>query len=228
MSNILDPRITFLGNSSIGIFGLSTDRYTLVPNGLKSTVLNTIKQHLKTDVVISSISNSHLNGIFSVGNSNHLLLPGLVSEDEFNRINEQLPSDVSVHVLQSKITALGNTIICSDKAALVSNEFPNSQKKLIAEYLDVEVIDTKQFMSSSLIGSMIFLSNQGFLTHPLFEDEDIQWLSDYFSIQGNVVTVNRGMPYPRLGIIANSNGTLVGSDTTGPEILRISEILGTL
>lgn len=225
MSTLSDPRITILGNSSIGIFGFSTDKYTIVPNGVKKSTMDTMKEHLQNKLIISTIANSHLNGLFAIGNSNSIILPSLVTQDEFEFIESQVPLDVNIHVLNSKITALGNTIICSDDAALVSNEFSSKQVKTIAEYLEVDKIQTAKYLNSTLLGSMIFMTNKGFLTHPLLNDVDIQWISDFFGINGNVVTVNRGMPYPRLGIIANSKGVIVGSDTTGPEILRITETL---
>lgn len=224
LNNILDPRIDILGNSSIGIFGFSTDTYTFLPNTTKSRVANIAKSILKTDLILTSLSNSNLNGLFAIGNKNHILLPHLVSESELNSIQVQISSDVSLHVIDSKITAFGNTIVCNDKIAIVHKEFSIKEKKLIGDYLDVEIL-TKSFLDNSLLGSMIFLSSKGFLTHPLFEEEDLEWLSAVFGVKGDVVTVNRGTPYPRLGIIANKNGILIGSDTTGPEIMRISSVL---
>ncbi len=220
-----DPRIDILGNSSIGIFGFSTDKYTLLPYNIKSNLIEAAETILKNDVILSTVANSHLNGLFAVGNSNHLLLPGLVSNEELDHIASKLNSDVTVHVLDSKITALGNTIVASDGVALVHPEFTMEEKKQISEMLDVEV-ETHDVGISPLIGSLMFRSNKGFLVHPYLEDEEIEWLSSFFKVQGDVVTVNRGLPYPRLGIIANKNGILVGSDTTGPEILRIYEMLG--
>ena len=220
-----DPRIDILGNSSIGIFGFSTDKYTLLPYNIKSNLIEAAETILKNDVILSTVANSHLNGLFAVGNSNHLLLPGLVSNEELDHIASKLNSDVTVHVLDSKITALGNTIVASDDVALVHPEFTMEEKKQISEMLDVEV-ETHDVGISPLIGSLMFRSNKGFLVHPYLEDEEIEWLSSFFKVQGDVVTVNRGLPYPRLGIIANKNGILVGSDTTGPEILRIYEMLG--
>ncbi|MCK5423632.1 MAG: translation initiation factor IF-6 [Deltaproteobacteria bacterium] len=220
-----DPRIDILGNSSIGIFGFSTDKYTLLPYNIKSNLIEAAETILKNDVILSTVANSHLNGLFAMGNSNHLLLPGLVSNEELDHIASKLNSDVTVHVLDSKITALGNTIVASDGVALVHPEFTMEEKKQISEMLDVEV-ETHDVGISPLIGSLMFRSNKGFLVHPYLEDEEIEWLSSFFKVQGDVVTVNRGLPYPRLGIIANKNGILVGSDTTGPEILRIYEMLG--
>ncbi len=219
-----DPRIDILGNSSIGIFGFSTDNYTLLPYNIKSNLIETAEVILKNDVILSTVANSHLIGLFAVGNSNHLLLPGLVSNEEFEHITSKLNSDVTVHVLDSKITALGNSIVASDDVALVHPEFTMEEKKQISDFLDVEV-ETHNVGISQLVGSLMFRSNKGFLVHPYLEDEEIEWLSSFFKVQGDVVTVNRGLPYPRLGIIANKNGILVGSDTTGPEILRIYEML---
>ena len=220
-----DPRIDILGNSSIGIFGFSTDNYTLLPYNIKPNLIETAESILKNVVILSTVANSHLNGLFAVGNSNHLLLPGLVSNEEIEHITSKLNSDVTVHVLDSKITALGNSIVVSDDVALVHPEFTREERKEISDSLDVEV-ETHNVGISQLVGSLLFRSNKGFLVHPYLEDEEIEWLSSFFKVQGDVVTVNRGLPYPRLGIIANKNGILVGSDTTGPEILRIYEILG--
>lgn len=225
MNSQPDPRISILGNSSIGIFGLSTDNYTLLPYNIKPNLIETAESILKNVVILSTVANSHLNGLFAVGNSDHLLLPGLVSNEEIEHITSKLNSDVTVHVLDSKITALGNAIVVSDDVALVHPEFTLEERKEISDYLDVEV-ETHNIGISSLVGSLMFRSNKGFLVHPYLEDEEIEWLSSFFKVQGDVVTVNRGLPYPRLGIIANKNGILVGSDTTGPEILRIYEMLG--
>ena len=224
LNNILDPRIDILGNSSIGIFGFSTDTYTFLPNTTKSRVVELAKSMLQTDLVLTSLSDSHLNGLFVVGNKNHIILPHLVSESELNSIHDQISSDVSINIIDSKITAFGNTIVCNDKVAIIHKEFSNEDRKLIGDYLDVEII-TKSFLNNSLLGSMIFLSSKGFLTHPLFDEEDIDWLNSIFGVNGDVVTVNRGTPYPRLGLIANKNGILIGSDTTGPEIMRITSVL---
>ena len=220
-----DPRIDILGNSSIGIFGFSTDNYTLLPYNIKPNLIENAESILKNVVILSTVANSHLNGLFAVGNSNHLLVPGLVSNEEIEHITSKLNSDVTVHVLDSKITALGNTIVTSDDVALVHPEFTLEERKEISDFLDVEV-ETHDVGISPLVGSLMFRSNKGFLVHPYLEDEEIEWLSSFFKVQGDVVTVNRGLPYPRLGIIANKNGILVGSDTTGPEILRIYEMLG--
>lgn len=219
----LNP-INILGNSSIGIFGIATDQYSIFPYNIKEKTLDQIKKTLKVDLVITSISNSHLTGLFAVGNNNHLLLPDFVTDDEIANIKNQLNEKITIHIIKSKITALGNTIVSSDSVALVHPEFTQEEKKNIADCLDVS-IDSKYILNSPLVGSLIFKNLNGLLTHPLIPERDLEWLSNYFKIPSDVVTVNRGTPFPRPGIIANKNGILTGSDTSGPEMMRIYEIL---
>lgn len=215
--------INILGNSSIGIFGIATDTYSIFPNNIKRSYLSLIKDVLNVPYISTSISSSHLIGLFTVGNSNNLLVPGLTNDDEIVDLQNHLDG-IAIHILDSKITALGNAIVCTNNVALVHPEFTIHEKKDIADFLDVEV-ESKYFLNSPLVGSMIFRNAHGLLTHPLMPEDDIRWLSDFFKVQGDVVTVNRGTPFPRPGIIANVNGVLVGSDTSGPELMRIYEVL---
>ncbi|MHA2253712.1 MAG: translation initiation factor IF-6 [Candidatus Kariarchaeaceae archaeon] len=216
--------IDLLGNSSIGIFGLTTNNYSLFPNNIKKNTLQTIKNTLQVPIVTTTIANSHLVGLFTSGNSNQILLPAITNDDELHEIKNNIDSDISINVLESKITALGNTIVCNDEVALVHPEFTQEEKNAISDYLDVSV-ESRYILNSPLIGSMVFLNNNGLLAHPLISEEELEYLTNYFKIPGDVVTVNRGTPYPRPGIIANQSGILVGSDTSGPELMRIYEIL---
>jgi translation initiation factor 6 len=216
--------IDLLGNSSIGTFGLATDTYALLPFNVKEHVIAKAKNVLKVKPIFTSMVHSSLLGIFCVGNNKTLLIPELTNLDEYNRLKEGLPEDVEIGVVESKISALGNTIVTNDEVSLIHPEFTVSQRKTIADLLDVEVIP-HMVMNNPLVGSLIFKNSNGFLTHPNLSDDELDWLSSIFKTQGNVTTVNRGTPYPRPGIIANQYGALVGSDTTGPEMMRIFEIL---
>ncbi|MHA2090241.1 MAG: translation initiation factor IF-6 [Candidatus Kariarchaeaceae archaeon] len=222
--------IDLLGNSSIGIFGTSTNTYAIFPHNIKYSSLEQIMKTLSVPLIITSISNSHLNGLFTIGNSKHLLLPSLVTDDEVQEIQNQMQTttseDVTVHIVESKITALGNTIVCDDDVALIHPEFTSTERKMIADCLDVEV-ESRFILNNPLVGSLIFRNDNGLLTHPLIPEQELDWLSSFFKVPSDVVTVNRGTPFPRPGIIANNNGVLVGSDTSGPELMRIYEILVT-
>jgi translation initiation factor 6 len=80
-------------------------------------------------------------------------------------------------------------------------------------------------MNTTIVGSLIYGNQNGILAHPLISDDDLDFIEDFFNTKVDVVTVNRGTPYPRPGLMGNDNGVLVGSDTTGPEIMRIFDVL---
>lgn len=224
MKNFFDPRITILGNSSIGIFGSATNGYAIFPLSSENNFSNMVSEILKVPLITTTVSNSNLIGLFVSGNTKNLLLPSIITEDEYKSILEQCSNGLNVHIIDSKITALGNTIVSSDKIAIVHPNFSSTEKKILEDCLDVEVI-SKKLMNNPLVGSLIVRNSNGILVHPLMPEEDIEWLIDTFQVKADVVTVNRGTPFPRPGIITNKNGYFVGSDTTGPELVRISEIL---
>ncbi|MHA2503002.1 MAG: translation initiation factor IF-6 [Candidatus Kariarchaeaceae archaeon] len=216
--------VDILGNSSIGIFGVSTDTYSLFPYNIQSHKMELIEETLETKIVTTTINNSNLLGLFAVGTSDKLLIPNLTNLDEFNKINQELGDNIEIHRFDSTITALGNVIVVIKDKALVSPEFTKSEINQIADLLDVEV-QSRSILNTSIVGSLMFGNHQGLLVHPLVSDEELDWLESYFRVPVDVVTVNRGTPYPRPGIIGNSKGVLVGSDTTGPELMRIFEVL---
>ncbi len=224
MNLLDDPRIELLGNSSIGIFGFSTNSYAIVPPTIKESTYNLISNQLKVPVIQTSIANSNLIGLYLVGDVNNLIVPDLIQNDEYKTLEENLPDNISIHVMDSKITALGNSIVICDKLVLVHPEFSKADIKFIEDSLDKEVIP-KYLNGNPLIGSMMFATSKGFLVNPLVNEDEVEQLSHDLNLHGDVVTVNRGSPYPRLGIIANDKGILVGSDSTGPEIMRIYEVL---
>lgn len=216
--------IDLIGNSSIGIFGFATGSYALFPYNIQSNKQNIIGDTLGVPVIQTTLNNSNLVGLFGVGNSNHLLLPELVGKSEEDMIRQSLPDDVVISLLESTITALGNVIVTTNERALVSSEFSAKEKQILTDCLDVEVA-SQDILNSTIVGSLIFGNENGMLVHPLVSDEDLDFLEDFFKVPVDVVTVNRGTPYPRPGIVANSHGVLVGSDTTGPELMRIYDVL---
>ncbi|MCQ4349719.1 MAG: translation initiation factor IF-6, partial [Sulfolobales archaeon] len=48
-------------------------------------------------------------------------------------------------------------------------------------------------------------------------------LEKLFKTKIEIGTVNFGNAYVKTGLVVNRNGILVGSETTGPEILRIQQ-----
>jgi translation initiation factor 6 len=57
-------------------------------------------------------------------------------------------------------------------------------------------------------------------------EEDEELIRNVLKVPCKPCTINDGVPFVRSGIIATSLGAVVGSRTTGPELMTISEVLG--
>jgi translation initiation factor 6 len=69
---------------------------------------------------------------------------------------------------------------------------------------------------------LIVSTNQGAGVHPSATDQEIQVISESLKVDVQPATVNGGIPYLSSGIIANSKSMVVGSLTTGPELMILS------
>ena len=200
---------TILGNSGIGIFGLATDKYAIVPFGIKETTKELIEKTLECKIIQNSVANTVLLGTMLAGNSKTLLIPPNMTETEYNNFSQLGELDVEIVEIKSKYTALGNLILLNDKGAVIS---------------EIETT-VGNILSSPLVGTTGLATNRGCLVHPLTTEEEKRELASLLKVKVDLTTVNRGVPYPKIGIIANSTGAFVGEDTTGPESMRIFELL---
>lgn len=211
----------FHGDPNVGLFGFATDKYLFSPD----TNLN--PGPLKVPAVHSTISSTQLCGMFCAGNSHGILVPSITADFELERIQSQMKKfGVKAHRINSKYTALGNLIIANDKAALVSPVLEH-HKKEIEETLGVPVTFSN-LLDLEIVGSLCVATNKGFLLSMYASDEDFNLLKKVLGTNGDIGTINFGGQFVRSGLIANSQGALIGSRTTGPELARIEEALGFL
>ena len=217
-------KTTILGNSSVGIFAMSTETYAIVPFGTKGKTTEILTETLNVNIIQTTVANSVLVGTLVVGNSDTLFLPSNVSDKEISTIKENLKDNVELIELDSKFTALGNLIVMNDKGAIVSEMFEKKAISQIRDSLNFNVT-VGSLLGSPLAGSIVMSTNRGALVHPLLSEEEISEIASILRVKVDVCTVNRGIPYPRVGIMANSKGAVIGSDSTGPESMRIFEVL---
>lgn len=129
--------------------------------------------------------------------------------------------------LPGKINAAGNVILANDSAAIVHPGLSKRACDTISKVLGVEV--TKGTIGGlKTVGMAASINNKGILVHPRASDAEIAVLEDIFKLPVDVGTVNFGSPLVGSGILANSNGYLTGTETTGPELGRIEDALGFL
>lgn len=220
-------KLTIYGTSFVGTFIYTSEYFTLAPDDLPMKTYNILESTLKVPLIKCSIYGSCLLGIFAVGNSNGLILPSYALDEEVDflkkSILDQTGRDIIVERLNSLNTAVGNLILTNDKAAIISKELKDCRRE-IEDILDVEV-ELRDVAGNSLVGAVAIATNRGLLVHPLASDEEVEELGKFMGVQADVGTVNKGSPYLRAGIVANSRGAVVGIDTTGPELMKIQQIL---
>jgi translation initiation factor 6 len=214
-------RFDILGSPNVGIYALATDTYVLVPAGMAEGKREKIRKFLKVEVYPVDIGESKLNGVLAAGNTHGIALPYYSTEDEVCLLKRDL--HINVERLSSKKTALGNLILLNDKGALVDPAFTPSEVKTLTDIFDVEVHPTT-IARLPYVGSFAAATNRGALLHPLVEEEEKVVVAKVLGVSVDVGTVNGGVPYVASGILANSQGAIVGSAMTGPEVFIISNL----
>jgi translation initiation factor 6 len=222
--NLDISKTIILGNSSLGIFALATEKYAVVPFGIKDSSKKIISETLNINISQTTIANSVLVGTLIAGNSNTLFVPINVGNKEIENIKESLEDNVEIIEVDSKFTALANLIVMNDKGAIISDIFEKKAQNQIKDVLNVSVT-VGSLLGSPLVGSIAMCTNRGALVHPLLSEEEIGEISSILRVRTDVCTINRGIPYPRVGILANSKGAVLGTDSTGPESMRVFEVL---
>jgi len=214
-------RLDFNGSPNLGAFCRVTDHW-LLQSLSNDPTKKALESLFGMESVVASLGHSTLVGILTVGNANGLLVPHYTLDEELEAMQGGL--GIPVVPLESRLTALGNLILTNDRAALVSPEFSAGEVQVIRDTLDVEV-EARTIAGSDLVGSYCIVTNRGLLAHPHVSEEELEELSDFFGVRADVGTINCGVPYVSIGLLANSKAAAAGYETTGPELMRISEIL---
>lgn len=217
-------RVDIVGNPNIGVFILATDEYAIVPYNLLDEKADIIKETLDVDVVKSSISGCSLIGSLAVANSNGMVVSPHVLDREIKQF-ENL--GINVATVPGQYTALGNIIAANDKGALASPFLSEKAINIIEETLDVNV-EATSMVGSDIIGSMIQVTNKGFLISSNAVKSEISFAQEVFGVEGDIGTVGKGISLVGACSIANSKGAIVTKDSTGPEMARVEEALGFL
>jgi len=217
-------RTSVNGISSLGAFGLATDRFAIISELWPDKSVEAIEKALEVPVIKTNIADTALVGILLAANSNGVVLPRIVNDRDINNIKEGLEDDIKIGIVSSNITCLGNCILANKNGAIVHEKIESSTMSIIQDTLDVEV-EKGNIIKSPLVGSHALATDRGVIAHPLTTELELTWLSERLGVPANVGTINRGVPYVSVGFFANSRGAIAGKDTTGPELQRLFQTL---
>lgn len=204
---------------NIGVYINANDDFLLLPMGFAQTKAEKLAEYLKTEIIYTSIANTRLLGALMVMNNNGILLPKTAYIDEYEFLKKE--TNMEIGVLDSKYSALGNVICANDKGAIVSPWLSKEDCKTIEQVLGVEVLQ-KRIAGFNQTGAVMVANNSGAAIHPEADEEDMKTFANVMGVKIEQTTINNGIPYVMSGIVVNNHMVLVGSMTSGPEIMMLT------
>ena len=204
---------------NIGIYTKVNDEKIFLPRGFAKPKAAHLEEYLSAEALYTSVANTRLVGALMVINNHGILLPNTISETELEFYKKY--TDLNVAILDTKFTALGNMISVNDKGGVVSPIIPKDEVKQISDALDIEIIQ-KRIAGYNQVGAMMVATSHGGIIHPETDEEDIRKISDVLGVNIEPATINGGIPFVASGVLANNNSIVVGSFTSGPEIMMLT------
>jgi translation initiation factor 6 len=204
---------------NIGVYISVNDEYVFLPMGFAETKAEKLAKYLEVEPLYTAVANTRLLGALMSMNNHGVLVPTTAYQDEYDFLKKE--TGLEVGVLDSKYTALGNVICANDKGAIVSPWLSKSDVETIKQILDVEVVQ-KRISGLNQVGAMMVANNSGAVIHPEADEEDMKMFANVLGVHIEHSTINGGVPYVESGILANNKAVVVGSLTTGPEIMMLT------
>ncbi|MDV3293587.1 MAG: translation initiation factor IF-6 [Nitrososphaerales archaeon] len=207
---------------NVGVFMRANDRVLLVPKGLASTKSERLSNNLGVTPLPTSIGESRLLGPLVALNNNGALVSRLAEEREMSEIARA--TGINIARLESKFTAAGNLVATNDKFALAS---PVLENKAISQIRDVLGTEVERMAIGEFyqVGSLVVATNSGVAVYPGLGESGVERIGEMFGVEAYPTSVNRGVPFVASGVVANSKNAVVGSQTTGPELVFITRAL---
>ncbi len=215
-------RTNFEGDPNVGLYGFATDKYLIAG---ADKYLPKLKETLKVQAHSVHFINMDLAKLFSAGNSSGMVIPEFVEDFDKEEI-DKIRSHIKVLSIKTPYTSLGNLILMNDNGIVLS-PFLRKHKSELSKFFGIECQISKIALMN-IVGSLGFATNKGCLVHPKIREKEKRLIEKTLQVTVDVSTVNFGSPYPGSGIIANSNGFVVSEWTSGPELGRITDVLGFL
>ena len=207
---------------NIGIFLKTNETHLLIPKGLAQTKTDRLCENLRVSAVPTSIGESRLLGALASMNSNGVLVSRLAEDYEMREISSA--TGLNVARLESKLTAVGNLVVSNDKGALASPLLDSRALAQVKDVLGAEVHVTP-IGEYHQVGSLVVATNKGAAVYPGLDETEVGRIGSMLGVEAYPSSVNSGVPYVASGVVANSRNAIVGSQTTGPELVFITRAL---
>ncbi len=214
-------KTSFNKNPFVGLFLKCSDKHALVPRNFSPRHVAVVEEALEVPATPLFVNQSDLVGIFCSMNSNGVVMPSFSEKQDVAAVKKLGLNVCLVHELQ----AVGNNVLCNDKAALLNPNFPAHTARAIADCLGVEVSQERLLSKIPTVGSISVVTNRGLLAYNETPEIELKKLCKFFGVPGDVGSCNMGTPFNAMGVVANSKGGLIGDLSSGFETQRIYESL---
>lgn len=221
MGSIIE-KVRIFGNPNIGVYIFANNKIALIPPIKEAGIKKKLRECLNVDLIECKIADSVIIGVLVAGNDHGILLPRIAKEEEVTYLREL---GINVEVLHTNFTALGNTMLVNNKAAIVHPDMSVRDVEFIKKFLNINEVVRREVGKFVTVGSIAVVNDFGGLIHPDVSDNVVQEVSKVLGVQLDIGTVNFGVAFVRTGLVANNYGAVVGERTTGPEIMRITNAL---
>jgi len=206
-------KTNFSSNPNIGVIGIANDDVLIIGEGYEYNEKK-IKQELGVQKIIETrISGITTPGIFLVWTGEEFLAPDIIETEEKEKLEKE---GIKIKVIKTKLTALNNNLLILNGITYCNPDF---EEEVIKENKWVP----REINEEKLVGSMVGHNGTRGIISPEATDEEIDEL-EATGITIGVGTVNKGVKFVRSGMIINNKGLLLGGETTGPELQRLTEI----
>jgi translation initiation factor 6 len=203
------------------VFARASDRAVLVPTQTPEHLLSEITRALGVPAVPMAVGGANIIGSVVAMNSHGAIVADFVDDAEIAAL-EKL--GLKVGRVAGKFNAAGNNILVNDHGAFLNPDFSKAAEKQVSEVLNVPV-ERGTLAGLKTVGSAACVTSKGVLCHPKTADAELDLLEKLFKIEADIGTVNHGAPFIGAGVVANKNGGMAGTLTTGPELNRIENAL---
>jgi len=211
-------------NPNIGVFIFTNNKIALIPPNISKAAKKNIAETLQVDPIETTIAGMHIIGVLVAGNDSCILVPDITKQEEIDALKEAIDGSIKIVTVNTKHTALGNLISANNKAAYISKSFEKEVEETIASALKIPVY-RRSYLGLPIIGSMVVANDRIAFIHPMIPETEIITISNELMVTPVHATVNEGVGFVKIGIVMNNSGILVGSTTTGPELVNITSAL---
>ncbi|HEV8359167.1 MAG TPA: translation initiation factor IF-6 [Candidatus Thermoplasmatota archaeon] len=211
------------GSPYVGVFAAANDHLAVLPPVAPASLVHDVERALDAKAIITTVGGSSVLGAVVALNSRGAVVADIATEDELGLLRR---GGLKVFVLEGKLNAAGNNVLCNDQGALLHPDVTTTQLDGVAEALGLERVETGTIAGIGTVGSAAVATNKGCLTHPRITPREKAHVEEVLGVPSNIGTVNHGTPYIGAGLVANSKGAAIGRLTTGPELNRLEDTLG--